>query len=336
MEINNILILSSLTKFNTANYLISSFKRYVNKVFVYSDVNSINADLYGKGFVSLRKILNKTPFYPELIFFIEGGTMQLFPYDLENVTCLTAWYGIDTHMDYKKHLQIAKGFDVSFIAQKQYVSSLKSDGIKNVFWLPLGFDQELHALKYPKKKYDIAYVGGLSKKHNKSRFELIELIKINFQNCKLFFGSAEPKKMAEIYSQSWIVFNKSIKNDINMRVFESTASESLLFTDKIINNGWSDLFKDKPFVIYENKNELINQLKFHLDNKNIINLKIKSILENFKDDHSYDQRVMSMLNIINKIEKVNIKTGFTYYLSLLYKLNLKKDIIEFLLRKIFK
>ena len=142
--------------------------------------------------------------------------------------------------------------------------------------------------------------------------------------------------MAEIYSQSWIVFNKSIKNDINMRVFESTASESLLFTDKIINNGWSDLFKDKPFVIYENKNELINQLKFHLDNKNIINLKIKSILENFKDDHSYDQRVMSMLNIINKIEKINIKTGFTYYLSLLYKLNLKKDIIEFLLRKIFK
>ena len=142
--------------------------------------------------------------------------------------------------------------------------------------------------------------------------------------------------MAEIYSQSWIVFNKSIKNDINMRVFESTASESLLFTDKIINNGWSDLFKDKPFVIYENKNELINQLKFHLDNKNIINLKIKSILENFKDDHSYDQRVMSMLNIINKIEKINIKTGFTYYLSLLFKLNLKKNIIEFLLRKIFK
>ena len=141
--------------------------------------------------------------------------------------------------------------------------------------------------------------------------------------------------MAEIYSQSWIVFNKSIKNDINMRVFESTASESLLFTDKIINNGWSDLFKDKPFVIYENKNELINQLKYHLDNKNIINLKIKSILENFKDDHSYDQRVMSMLNIINKIEKINIKTGFIYYISLLYKLNLKKDIIEFLLRKIF-
>ena len=63
-----------------------------------------------------------------------------------------------------------------------YVTSLKSDGIKNVFWLPLGFDQELHVLKYFKKKYDIAYVGGLSKKHNESRFELIELIKSNFQN----------------------------------------------------------------------------------------------------------------------------------------------------------
>ena len=87
--------------------------------------------------------------------------------------------------------------------------------------------------------------------------------------------------MAEIYSQSWIVFNKSIKNDINMRCSKVRA-ESLLFTDKIINNGWSDLFKDKPFVIYENKNELINQLKFHLDNKNIINLKISQYLRILK------------------------------------------------------
>ena len=334
MEIKNILILSSLTKFNTANYLISSFKRYVNNVFVYSDVNSVNADLYGKGFVSLGKILNKTPFYPELILFIEGGTMQLFPYDLEKVTCLTAWYGIDTHMDYKKHLHIARGFDVSFLAQKQYVKLLKSDGIKNVFWLPLGFDKELHAIKYKKKIYDITYVGGLSKEHNKIRFELIELIKSNFKNYSLYFGSAEPNKMAEIYSQSWIVFNKSINNDINMRVFESTASEALLFTDKIINNGWNDLFRDKPFVIYNNKNELINQLKLHLNDKNLIILKIKSILENFKDDNSYDQRVKSMLKRINNLEKIKIKIDFTYYLSVLLKLNLKKNVIIFLLKKI--
>ena len=43
-----------------------------------------------------------------------------------------------------------------------------------------------------------------------------------------------------------------------------------------------------------------------------------------------------MLNIINKLDKNKIKIGFTYYLSCLFKLNLKKNIIEFLLNKILK
>jgi len=336
LEIKNILILSSLTKFNTANYIISALKRYEYNVFVYSDVKSTNTDMYGVGFVSLREIINNTPFYPDLFIFIEGGSMKLFPYDLEEVTCITAWYGIDTHMDYEKHLIIARGFDVTFLAQKEYVSRLKKDGIKNVYWLPFGFDIELHANNSSKKKYDIAYVGGISYRHNKERFDLINNIKHKFTNYNLYFGPAEPKKMAEIYSQSWMVFNKSINNDINMRVFESTASGALLFTDKIINNGWNDLFKKKPFVIYKNENDLLNKIEFHLNNRSLIKKKVECILDTFMENHSYDHRMKKMLNYLQNIDKLNIKLESGFYLSILNILKLRKTVIKFLLKELYK
>ena len=50
--------------------------------------------------------------------------------------------------------------------------------------------------------------------------------------------------MARIYSASRIVFNRSIKDDVNMRVFEALASGSLLLTNDLAANGQAELFRD--------------------------------------------------------------------------------------------
>ena len=134
--------------------------------------------------------------------------------------------------------------------------------------------------------------------------------------------------MAEIYSQSWMVFNKSINNDINMRVFESTASGALLFTDKIINNGWNDLFKKKPFVIYKNENDLLNKIEFHLNNRSLIKKKVECILDTFMENHSYDHRMKKMLNYLQNIDKLNIKLESGFYLSILNILKLRKTVYK--------
>ena len=93
----------STTKFTTLNYLVSALKRNGIEVFVYSDVSGFESDMKGNEFVSVIRILKYTPFKPHLFLYVEGGTMKLFPYDLEKLNCLTVWYGIDTHMK-KKHL----------------------------------------------------------------------------------------------------------------------------------------------------------------------------------------------------------------------------------------
>lgn len=70
--------------------------------------------------------------------------------------------------------------------------------------------------------------------------------------------------MARTYSQSKIVFNKSLKGDLNMRVFEALSCGRLLLTDRI-NNGLEELFTDKEhLVIYNDYEDLRNKARDYL------------------------------------------------------------------------
>ena len=54
------------------------------------------------------------------------------------------------------------------------------------------------------------------------RADLLNLIRRKYPES--FIGQCYFERMARTYSSAWTVFNRSIKNDINMRVFEALAS----------------------------------------------------------------------------------------------------------------
>ena len=62
-----------------------------------------------------------------------------------------------------------------------------------------------------------------------------ELIRRQFPEH--FIGQAFFDEMARIYSASRVVFNRSIGNDVNMRVFEAVACGSMLVTNDLAENG---------------------------------------------------------------------------------------------------
>ena len=67
------------------------------------------------------------------------------------------------------------------------------------------------------------------------------------------------------YSRSRSVFNRSIRNDVNMRVFEAAGCGSLLLTNDLTNNGLAELFTDgKHLVTYRSADELLEKLAFYL------------------------------------------------------------------------
>ena len=62
-----------------------------------------------------------------------------------------------------------------------------------------------------------------------------------------------------------MVFNRSIKNDINMRVFEALASGSLLLTNDLGENGQGELFRDGAHLAaYREADDLLDKIEFYL------------------------------------------------------------------------
>lgn len=255
-----ILVVASLTPTATANYLIRALRDAKHELFVCSDVASPLADQLVNGAAGVERICAQHSFVPDLMLFIEGGTMRLFPTGLERLSCLTAWYGIDTHMDYAKHLRIGRLFDITFIAQKEFVEKLRTDGLRQVFWLPLAFAPELHPQGQLDRCYEVAYVGSDSAVMHPVRYALLAVIRRDIPN--VFQGMAGPGEMGRIYAQAKMVFNKSVNNDVNMRYFEAMGAGAVLLTDHAQDNGAEDLFTvGEHFLEYHDENSLIALIK---------------------------------------------------------------------------
>jgi glycosyltransferase involved in cell wall biosynthesis/2-polyprenyl-3-methyl-5-hydroxy-6-metoxy-1,4-benzoquinol methylase len=222
----------------------------------------------------------------DLFLNIDDGLRYRLPDDLRP----SAWWCIDTHIDYAWSLEKARDFDLVFAAQRDGAERLQKDGIPSVHWLPLACDPEIHAgveqgalplspgegrgegglqqqpLSNPKSKienpksFDVCFVGNLIPG---PRADLVRLIQQYFKN--VYVGQAYFEEMAGIYRRSRIVFNRSVANDVNMRVFEALSSGSLLLTNDLADNGQHGLFRDGVHLAtYRDGHDLLDKLRFYL------------------------------------------------------------------------
>src|SRR5207302_6229502 len=130
--------------------------------------------------------------------------------------------------------------DFVFAAQRDGAERLRAEGIESATWLPLACDPAIHRRHEVPRAYDVAFVGHI---FPGPRDELLQLIAREFPGH--FIGRAFFDEMARIYSASRVVFNRSLCNDVNMRVFEAPACGSLLVTNDLAENGQDELFRDR-------------------------------------------------------------------------------------------
>jgi len=231
---------------------------------------------------------------PEFVLAVDFGTHYILDV---NYHPKAIWL-IDTHLSLICDEVMAKSFDIIFVAQKQDYERLKKK-FKYIYWLPLAGDIEYHHKKDLEKIYDIGFVGGFGYGKRK---KILMRLKKEFPNS--FIGPADCKKIGEIYSQSKIVFNYSIKNDINMRIFEALISGSMLITNKIKNNGFEELFEEnKDLVIFENWKDLKEKIDYYLrheDERERIALNGYKKALNF---HKYEDRAKFILEKIQELRK---------------------------------
>ena len=196
---------------------------------------------------------------PDLYLWIES-VPGYFPTHLEALNCPKACYVIDSHLSLEWHVKWAKLFDYVFVAQREYMPEFRRHGCRNVHWLPLACDPEIHSQKNCAKKYDIGFIGSVFA-HSR-RAELLERL-----GKKRFLLRADRSfwdEMALLFSQSRMVFNNAVRNDLNMRVFEAMSTGTFLLTDLPSNSGQDELFVDaEDLGIYEDKT-LIEKARHYL------------------------------------------------------------------------
>jgi FkbM family methyltransferase len=197
----------------------------------------------------------------DLYLNIDDGLEYWLPKDLH--PC--AWWAIDTHLNLDWCLKRARDFDFIFAAQRDGTEQLQKAGLARAFWLPLACDPEIHRKHDVAKEFDVAFVGHL---FPGPRAELVDLIQRRFRNS--FVGQRFFEEMARTYSAARIVFNRSIRNDINMRVFEALACGSLLLTNDLADNGQEDLFRDGAHLAtYRDAEEMLDKIAFYLARESV-------------------------------------------------------------------
>lgn len=226
------------------------------------------------------------------------------------------YWASDTHLGYDHRFEMAKKSDLVFCAQKDAVARMKHDGVEApVFWLPhavepyaycdpataLHFQNKFTFQKPPQpyrfiaKKYDVCFVGHIN---SENRADALNRLFAEFPN--FFYGQRLFNEAAEKFCQSKIVFNISMKNELNMRVFETLGSGSFLLTDRC--NTIEELFQDgKHLVLYDDLDDMVKKAHYYLEHDEEREAIAKAGYEEVMKNHTIDTRVNRMLEELKKL-----------------------------------
>jgi O-antigen biosynthesis protein len=226
----------------------------------------------------------------DLYLFIDDG----LEYPLRSDLHPSAWWAIDTHLNPEWCRERAGNFDFVFAAQRDGAELLRQAGHASASWLPLACDPEFHRKQDGPKAFDVSFVGHL---FPGPRSELVQQIKGRFRNT--FIGQKFFDEMARIYSASRLVFNRSIRNDVNMRVFEALACGSLLMTNDLGDNGQDELFRDGVHLAtYRDGDELLDKIRFYLDREELRERLADAGRAEALSRHTYRHRMQAILDSV--------------------------------------
>jgi len=189
----------------------------------------------------------------------EDGLTGLLPYAPLDTPHPMAYWASDTHLGYPYRLEMAKKADFVFCAQKAAVADMKRDGVANPIWLP----HAVEPLAYPRqdkftKNFDVCFIGHVNSVNRENALDRLFSVFPNFD-----YGQALFEKCAERIGNSKIGFNIAMKDDTNMRCFETMATGTMLLTDRISNI--EELFEDrKHLVLYDGLDDMVEKAKYYL------------------------------------------------------------------------
>lgn len=299
MNSRRILLVSSIQLPATALYLIEALRDIGHEVHAVSDRAHPAVDSVANGVLDVPRWIERQGFRPDALLFVEGGTRLLFPSGMEELDCVTAWYAIDTHLHLRQHLSLARLFDVTFVAHLEFVDRFP-DG--EVHWLPVAADPRMCTPGAGARDIDVAYIGSDNRELHPERARLLDLIRSRYGNT--FIGRADPSRIGEIYGRAKVVFNKSVRSEVNMRYFEAMGAGAVLVTDRAAReNGVEQLFSPgEDFLEYRDDASMLAGIDSLLADGGERERMATRARARVLSDHSYQHRARKIVEVLAAAE----------------------------------
>lgn len=217
-----------------------------------------------RGQVDIGLVLDRLPkgWRPDVFVWIDSAFL---PMGLEKLDCPAACLVGDTHTGQMKwRIDYARLFSHVFVMfARQHIPHFERAGCAQVHWLPGACDPAIHGWMTGDKTHDIGFVGQTHRQWHPHRVRLLQrLMDAGFD---VRVESKILEEMALFFSRSRLVFNRSLNEDVNMRVFEALCSGSLLLTDRLpAEAGLEDLFRDKEHMVLYGEGDLEDLARYYL------------------------------------------------------------------------
>lgn len=193
----------------------------------------------------LLRLCAEENFSPDMVLYVDNGNLPLI-LDPESFPFTAIYYSIDSYCN-PWHFSYAHGFDLTLVAQKDFLGLFQESGI-NAVWFPL-FCQNESGDSSATRDIPVAFVGTLGHKNNPARRPFLEQFR-KLQPLAMLSGDFAP-----VFGRSQIVLNQTAFGEINFRCFEAMGCGAALLMEKC-GNGFSELFTEGENILpaYERGN----------------------------------------------------------------------------------
>ncbi|MDX5347418.1 MAG: glycosyltransferase [Hymenobacteraceae bacterium] len=185
---------------------------------------------------------------------------------------------------------------------------------KNLHYLPVGVDPDVHKPIETEKKYDIVFAGDWHRIREEALLKLTQQFNIALMGpwkrklpkdsplLKHFvqLGYFTPTEMSELFNQAKIVFNlhtwyKRWSYGVNPRLFETSGCRAFQISDNKLEI--KDLYKPgKEIVLYEDLSEVPELFNHYLPLEQERNAIAEAAYKRTLNEHTYVHRMQQLLD----------------------------------------
>ncbi len=230
---------------------------------------------------------------PDLIVAISNFGRSLSP-QMNGLDCPKVYLSIDTWQSPLDFLD-ALHYDYVFAAQRVFVPHLEATGSRNVHWLPLACDPELHHPTGAESTADISFAGAIAPSIHDERTRLLGVLgeRFTIHRASNVYG----EDYCAAIGAGVLTFNHAAVNDLNMRIFEAPAMGVPLLTNRASDrNGLSELFTHQEhLLIYDNDVQLLAFATEYLADPQAARALAERARREVLARHTYDHRVAEIL-----------------------------------------